>query len=219
VEWLHHLKDSGGDRWLGFRDGWTVWLALRHLAGGLHGPLPLCEPIAGHSYRLVQLAGAGGVLAWCLWQRRRADRLGLGAPWLIHVTLGAGMAWLMLFGPAVEHATYVFLAPFLAWAVVQREQWARGRLLLGTAAVLVFALGWGAVWRLASAAWPSGGSLVVASLPLGTALFLLWLAGYGAACGPQLRREPPSEDGDPARAEDWSDFTPQAAASTDHAYL
>jgi hypothetical protein len=205
-EWLSHLKESGGDRWLGFRDGWTVWLAARHLAGGLHGTVPLCEPIDGPWYRLAQLLSAAGVLAWCLWQRRRSGRLGLGAPWLVHVTLSAGMTWLMLFGPAVEHATYVFLAPALAWAVVQREEWARGRLLLAAAVALVFVLGWGAVSRQATAAWPGGGSLLVATLPVGTTLFLAWLLGYTAACGPQPLRVLPLPQGrDALGPRDWSE--------------
>jgi hypothetical protein len=92
-----------------------------------------------------------------------------------------GMAWLMLFGPAVEHATYVFLAAPLAWAVVQRDEWPSGRGLIGSAAVLVLVLGWGALARAAEDSWPAGGSLLVAALPLGSALFTLWLVGYGAA--------------------------------------
>jgi hypothetical protein len=211
--WLNHLKSSGGDRWLGFRDGWTVWLLVRHLAGGLNGPVPLCAPISGLAYRLVQLMTAAGVLGWCLWQKRRAAQLGLGVPWLVHVTLSAGMAWLMLFGPAIEHATYVFLAPSLAWAVIQREEWSHGRLLIGTAAVLVLVLGWGALSRQATAAWPSGGSLLLIALPVGTALFLLWLVGYATACGPQPLREAamPADHG-------AGDFLPQRQSTTQAAF-
>jgi hypothetical protein len=178
--WLGHLVQSSGERWLGFRDGWTFWLAVRHLAGGLAGPLPVCHPVDTPAYRLVQLLAAVGALAWCLWQRRAGARLGAG--WLVHVTLAAGMAWLMLFGPAVEHATYVFLAPPLAWAVVQREAWARGRALLGAASFLVLVLGWGAVSRQVAGVWPPAGELLLAALPAGTALFALWLVGYAAAC-------------------------------------
>jgi hypothetical protein len=191
AEWLNHLTASGHDRWLGFRDGWTVWLAVRHLASGLAGPLAVCEPYQGLAYPAVQLLAAAAALAWCLWQRQRASHFGLGAAWLVHVALSAGMAWLMLFGPAIEHATYVFLAAPLAWAVVQREEWPRGRLLLGTAAVLVLALGWGALSRMAMGAWPEGGGLLVAALPLGTALFILWLVGYAATCGPPPLRDWP----------------------------
>jgi hypothetical protein len=198
AEWLNHLTHSGHDRWLGFRDGWTVWLAVRHLATGLRGALAVCQPVEGMVYPGVQLLSAVAALVWCLWQRQRADRLGLGAAWQVHVTLGVGMAWLMLFGPAVEHATYVFLAPALAWAVVQAEAWEGGRLLLGAAAALVLLLGWGAVSRQAMVAWPAAGPLLVAALPVGTALFALWLCGYASAAGQRPPRHAFLPDGERA---------------------
>jgi hypothetical protein len=217
AEWLEHLVHSGHDRWLGFRDGWTAWLAARHLIGRLQGQLALCEPVSGAAYRLVQLISAGAALSWCLWQQRRAAWLGLGGGWAVHVTLSAGMAWLMLFGPAIEHATYVFLAPMLAWAVVQREEWPRGRLLIGAASVLILVLGWGAVSRQASVAWPAGGPLLVAALPVGTGLFLLWLAGYANSCGPRLPHELPAlpiAGAEPAGT--WSHFAGQNASEPVH---
>ncbi len=187
-EWLEHIQQSNGERWGGFRDGWTLWLAVRHLAGGLQGTFEICRSFEGSAYRLVQGLSALAVLAWCLWQQRRGRRLGLGAGWLVHVTLAAGLAWLMLFGPAVEHATYVFLAPPLVWAVVQREVWPRGRGLILAAFGLVMVLGWGMVARVAREAWPAGGPLLLAALPLGSALFLLWLAGYALSCGSRKDR-------------------------------
>jgi hypothetical protein len=185
TEWLDHLQQSRGERWGGFRDAWTFWLAVRHLAGGLKGPFEICRPFEGLTYRMVQGAAALAVLAWCLWQRGRGRRLGLGAGWLVHVALAAGLAWLMLFGPAVEHATYVFLAPALMWAVVQREMWGRGRGLVLAAFALVMLLGWGAVARAVMNVWPAGGPLLLAALPLGSALFVLWLAGYAFSCSPR----------------------------------
>jgi hypothetical protein len=215
AQWLEHLVHSGHDRWLGFRDGWTAWLAVRHLLGGLHGQLALCEPVSGPSYRLVQLSSAAAALGWCLWQQRRAARLGLGGSWVVHMTLSTGMAWLMLFGPAIEHATYVFLAPMLAWAVVQREEWPRGRLLIGAASVLILVLGWGAVSRQASVAWPAGGPLLVAALPVGTGLFLLWLTGYAAWCSPRLPHELPALPvAEPAGT--WSHFAGEDASEPVH---
>ncbi|HZY86068.1 MAG TPA: glycosyltransferase family 87 protein [Gemmataceae bacterium] len=175
-EWVGHLLGSGSERWPGFRDGWTVWLVLRHLAEGATGPLPVRAPIDSSFYRAVQLLSAGAALAWCLWQRRQ------GAPrrWLVKVTLGMGLAWLMLFGPAVEHATYVFLTPALAAAFLERGAWPRGRGLIVAAFVLVMVLGWGAVARLLPDRLP----VLLAALPVGTALYAAWLVGYAAACVP-----------------------------------
>jgi hypothetical protein len=88
-----------------------------------------------------------------------------------------GAAWLMLFGPAVEHSTYVFLAPSLAAALLERARWPRGRWLIAGAAVLVLVLGWG------SLTGPLLGRTVLCHvlLPLGTALFTAWLIGYARA--------------------------------------
>ena len=113
-EWLAHLFGSSSERWPGFRDAWTVWLAARHLLFGDALVLddPMTQPLM---YRVLQISTGLAVLAWCLWQQRR----GVERRRLVALTLAMGLAWLMLFGPAVEHATYGFLAPVLAWAVVQ----------------------------------------------------------------------------------------------------
>lgn len=177
-EWLDHLLGTGTVRWLGFRDGWTVWVVLRHWFGGETGPLLLNEPMDSSWYRPVQLASAVFALLWCLWQQRRAHRLGLAPRWLIHVTMSMGLAWLMLFGPAVEHATYVFLTPPLAWAVLERQAWPLGRGLILASFALVMVLGWGALTRLLPT-WP----ILLTALPAGTVLFVLWLLGYAASCG------------------------------------
>jgi hypothetical protein len=176
-DWFEHLLETGDARWLGFRDGWTVWIVLRHVFG-LSDGVSFREPIDTSWYRPLQLATAAAVLLWCFWQRRRASRLGLGPRWLIHMTLSMGLAWLMLFGPAVEHATYVFLAPPLLWAFLERRAWPHGRGLILAAFVLIMILGWGAVSRLLPA-WP----ILLTTLPAGTALFALWLIGYARACG------------------------------------
>jgi hypothetical protein len=173
-------------RWLGFRDGWTVWLVGRHLLGAEPGPLSLREPMDSSWYRLVQLTSGAAVLGWCLWQQRRAVRFGLGPRWLIHVTLSMGLAWLMLFGPAVEHATYVFLTPALVWALLEQRAWPLGRGLIGAAFTLIMVLGWGAVARLLSPDWP----VLLTALPAGTALFVLWLLGYAQACGRRNEQSP-----------------------------
>jgi hypothetical protein len=212
-DWLVHLMTSGGDRWEGFRDAWTVWLAVCHVADGLPGRLAVCHRIDTSAYRAVQVAAALAALAWCLWQRRAARR-DAGSSWPVHAALCVGMAWLMLFGPAIEHATYVFLAAPLAWAVVQRSEWPAGRGVIAAAAVFILVLGWGAVARAAEDPWPGGGSLLVASLPLGTALFTLWLAGYAVACRPGPLRPVLTSTDEDARPLDWDDPAGRAAPAT-----
>src|SRR5579884_1011481 len=188
-EWIDHLMESGSVRWIGFRDGWTIWIVLQHLLDGESGVLSLCDPMDSSWYHRVQLATAAATLGWCLWQRHRAVRFDLGSRWLVHVTLSMGLAWLMLFGPAVEHATYVFLAPPLLWGLLERSAWPHGRLLIWASFTLIMVLGWGAVTRLLTPDWP----IVLTALPAGTALFALWLVGYARHCGTEAERpEPPS---------------------------
>jgi len=136
----------------------------------------LAEPIHSTCYRLIQLTTAAGVLGWCLWQRRRSERLKLGSRWLLHVTLSMGLTWLILFGPAVEHATYVFLAPPLMWALLERDVWPHGRGLILASFGLIVLLGWGALSRLLSPDWP----VLLTMLPAGTTLLAFWLIGYAA---------------------------------------
>ncbi len=174
-EWLDHLVDSSKERWLGFRDGWTVWLVLRQMLEGKAGLPPLQEPMDSVVYRVLQLLAAAAALGWCLLQRR-ADA---SPRRLVTVTLAMGMAWLMFFGPAIEHATYVFLAPLVTWGWLKRNSWPRGRVLIDAAFLLVMVLGWGAITRPLVQSVP----LLLAALPLGTLLFALWLA-----CGPFAER-------------------------------
>ena len=190
--WINHLLDSGNTRWIGFRDGWTIWVVLRHLLGAEAGDVSLGEPMNSRWYRLVQLTTAAGVLVWCLWLSQRSQRLGLGARWLLHATLSMGLGWLMLFGPAVEHSTYVFLAPPLLWALLERRTWPLGQGLILGSFTLIMILGWGAVTRLFSPSWP----ILLTALPAGTALFILWLLGYAHNCGTGFEGAPTSS-GDP----------------------
>ena len=116
-EWLSHMATTGNERWPGFRDGWTVWLVLRDALHGASGSRRFANRWYSSVYRVIQLATAMTALGWCLWQRRRIE----DPRKLTTVTLAMGLAWLMLFGPAVEHATYVFLTPVLNWALLQRR--------------------------------------------------------------------------------------------------
>jgi hypothetical protein len=68
----------------------------------------------------------------------------------------------------------VFLTPVLNWALLQRGAWRRGRWLIGTAFVLVMFLGWAVVSPIVMETTP----ILLTVLPIGTALFTLWLIGY-----------------------------------------
>ncbi len=168
-EWLSHLAHSGSERWPGFRDGWTVWLVLRNALQGRFGLPSLREPLTSAVYRALQLLTAAAALGWCLWQNRYIT----DPRRLTTVVLAMGLAWLMLFGPAVEHATYVFLTPVLNWALLQCDARRRDRWLIGAAFVLVMFLPW-VVNLTAIEAAP----ILLTTLPIGTALFTCWLIGY-----------------------------------------
>lgn len=170
--WFDHLVAFSGGRWPGFRDDWTVWLVLRHAATGAGGLPDLRQAVDAAWYPLLQALGGLGVLAGCLWLRQRTSTREL-----VTATLALGTGWMMLLGPAVEPPTYVFLAPLLAWAVLDAEAWPAGRRLVGTAFVLVMVLGWSALTRPFWNVLP----WLAVSLPLGSALFLLWAGGYARA--------------------------------------
>ncbi|HVS35229.1 MAG TPA: glycosyltransferase family 87 protein [Gemmataceae bacterium] len=162
-EWFYHLATTGSERWPGFRDAWTVWLVLREMLQGRFVAPPLREPVQSWIYRAVQLGTAAAALAWCLWQRRRCD----DPRRLTTLVLAMGLAWLMLFGPAVEFPSYVFLTPVLIWALLEYRGSCRH--LVVAAFVLVMLLGW------APAVTPA----LLTVLPMGTTLFMCWLIAYG----------------------------------------
>jgi hypothetical protein len=166
-EWFNHLAQTGSERWPGFRDAWTMWLVVRHLFEGRIGSVYLLDPVEGVNYRVVQLTAAAGTLVFCLLQQRA----GRPRRQLILWTLASGCAWLMLFGPAVEHATFVFLAPVLAWATLDQEGEPSTRPLALAAGILVLFFGFGSVARLFGESIP----LTLTALPAGTALFYVWL--------------------------------------------
>src|SRR5262249_18562604 len=56
--------------------------------------------------------------------------------------LGLGCCWMTVFGPASESATYLLLAPSLAWALLEvwtagRSPWARGWLAVSFGLLVV----------------------------------------------------------------------------------
>jgi hypothetical protein len=170
----HHLTESSNLRWPGFRDAWTLWAVARQQWTGTLETFSVSAPLDGAWYRWVQMGAGLVTFLWCALLRWRGAQRADLAKW----TVGLGCAWLMLFGPAVEHASYAFLAPCLAGAFVERNIWPRGRWLVILSALLVFFLGFGALTRplLPYTPWP----LVI--LPLGTTLYTIWLLGQSIAC-------------------------------------
>ncbi len=125
-------------------------------------------PPSEDAFRLLQvLSGAAALGVGLLgrsagWERRR----------VLHALLGLGCFWMVLFGPATESSTYLLLAPFLAWCLVEavrRPRWPDGRAftLAGAALLLACAM---AVW------FPFGRS--VHALGLQALGGLLLLAGF-----------------------------------------
>ncbi|HEX5273604.1 MAG TPA: glycosyltransferase family 87 protein [Gemmataceae bacterium] len=183
VAWVSALAHNGGTRWPGFRDGWTAWEVTRAFVRGEPGSrLLLSVDWAGYPW--VQLGSAACALAWCLWQRARHP----DPRRVLQLALGMGTAWLMLFGPAVEHPTYAFLAPSLAWALLEWRAWPRGRWLIAASFVLIAVLGWDPVVHPLLDRLP----LVLAALPVGTALFVAWLIGYARSDDGESRLSPPA---------------------------
>jgi hypothetical protein len=166
--WVRQWGELSGERWPGFRDAWTVRLVVGHAFEDTHDPVDLRGPLQASGYRCVQVLTALAALAFCLQLRRRVT----DARTRVTLTLGVGTGWLLLFGPASEHPTYVFIAPLLAWGVTQRRLWPRGRPLILAAALLVLVLGWGSLTSaLSDASW------TLLPLPIGCGLLLVWLVG------------------------------------------
>src|SRR5262249_25565000 len=120
--WVGHLTRSGPERWPGNRDAFTLWQAVRETLSERSRPFPYKQPFQRASFGLVRLGRAALLRAGCLVLRRRHPRRQADA-WRIQVTLAAGCGWLLLLGPSAEHASYAFLGPALAWALVQPRSW------------------------------------------------------------------------------------------------
>ena len=159
-EWCTHLSSTSGKRWPGFRDAWTLVQVCRSALGLDVQPIDLEAPLESPLYRAWQLATAFVVLVGCLLSRVN----GVEPRRHLALVLALPLAWLMLFGPAVEHAGYAFLAPVLAWTLVDRTQPLPSRVLFLLAGILILAV-----------APLSSGLLRLAALPLGSLTFFLGL--------------------------------------------
>jgi hypothetical protein len=173
--WTTHLTDSSTKRWPGFRDGWTIIAVARHLIDGKEGMPDLKEPLDEPAYRVVQILSGLALFVWTLVLRRR----GMDARKLVLVTLAGGACWLLLLGPASEAPTYVFLAPFLAWGLVERRWWPGARRLIEGAGILLLVVGWSELTR----SWWNEAPWLILALPAGVILFWVWLVVGPARVG------------------------------------
>lgn len=129
-QWWEMLVSTGGLRWQGFRDGWTICETL-HL------------PVTREMFFALQLAAAAGVLAWCLWQRRRIA----STRHFLTSMLSIWIAWQLLFGLGSERLTYQIIAPLATWALLESLGDKRWRGLAAAAWLMTGPLGVGGVER------------------------------------------------------------------------
>jgi hypothetical protein len=160
--WIAFLQSMSRDVVGSYRDLWTIVRLLDW-------------PISVGAYRAIQLVTGLAVLVWTL--RLRGRRLDVRGQ--LTLTLAMGSAWLLILGPAVEYNTYVVLAPTAAWAVMTAFEQRQGRSLAAAAFAMTMVLGAGAVERMLEALQP----VPLLVLPVGTMLFVMWLAIWGRQCG------------------------------------
>ena len=141
-------------RWTGYRDVWTIWEAV-------------VGPVDRRLYRIAELVTAVGVFGWCVWQWRRTAT----TSHLLMCVFSLWAAWQMLFGPGTEQLTYGLVAPSVSWAVLVSYREKKARWLTTAAWALTTLFTSGDIEKTVCLALPSGTIL----LPLGAALFLVWL--------------------------------------------
>jgi len=94
-----------------WRDAWLL-LRIAHV------------PITVGVYAILQAAAALAAASYCWWRSKHWNRAAV-----IWSAFSAGCLWITLFGPSTELATYIFLAPVVAFAcakvltpVIQRRE-------------------------------------------------------------------------------------------------
>ena len=94
-----------------WRDAWLL-LRIAHV------------PITVGAYAILQAAAALAAAIYCWWRSKHWDRAAV-----VWCVFSAGCLWITLFGPSTELATYIFLAPAVAFAcakvltpVIQKRQ-------------------------------------------------------------------------------------------------
>jgi alpha-1,2-mannosyltransferase len=176
-EWYVDLTGPLQGRWPGYRDAWTIWETLCSL---FHGEADWNRPAVRHVYMSIQLATSAVVLAWCLWQSRRSRSTGH----LLTLIFSMWASWQLLFGPATEQLTYGIIAPSASWAVLVSVAERRARWLTTTVWATFSLLPAGDIEQPVLAVFPGGQVL----LPLGVALFVVWLVWHERDAVDALRR-------------------------------
>jgi hypothetical protein len=94
-----------------WRDAWLL-LRIAHV------------PITVGTYAILQAAAALAAAAYCWWRSKHWTRAAV-----VWSAFSVGCLWITLFGPSTELATYIFLAPVIAFAcakvltpVIQRRE-------------------------------------------------------------------------------------------------
>ncbi len=170
-EWYVDLTGPLQGRWPGYRDAWTIW---EMLCSWFNCQADWNNMTARHVYMAIELATSVGVLAWCLWQRRRLRSTGH----LLTLVFSMWVSWQLIFGPATEQLTYGIIAPAVSWAVMVSFVEKRARWLTLTAWAIVSLLPAGDIEKPLTDLFHDNGK---AALPLGVAMFVVWLVWH--ECG------------------------------------
>jgi hypothetical protein len=180
-----------------YRDAWTIW-ELIHRPVDPHGYLLLQAATAvvvlglcWKRSRLRPLSLSSHPSPLSLWERGRVRarrQTGATGPASCHsdveltqrsalaFVLALWAGWQLVFGPGTERNTFGLIAPLSAWGLLSSLQQRRGRLLMGTAFLLMTASTFGVIERTLAVHYPA----VLAAHPLGVLLFLDWLLRWGA---------------------------------------
>ena len=162
---------------IGYRDLWLLICNL-HL------------PISRAAYVGIQLASAALVGAICLAGRWLAG----WRPTEVHnAAFHLSVCWMTLCGPATEGATYMLVAPTLAWAFLQGWHrpgpvWQYGLVLAGSAA---FTAALSGCLMSHTAAWTAYGFHPLGALLLSAALAAQYVRRLSAPGRPMARRRRP----------------------------
>jgi hypothetical protein len=155
-QWGLTLQLLAVRRFVSFRDAW-------HLFEIADVPLPMI------AYRVLQATAGLGVLLWTWHLRRRCfDRR-----WLVSGSFALGIAYMLVFGPAVEFTQYPLLAPWISAALLAAWPRSRERVTLAVIFVLTMIAGFGAVETVLSSVLRS--RVPEALSTLGTIAFGAWV--------------------------------------------